>query len=230
MVPRIGITASSGTNGAQPAHLLNRSYVDAVALAGALPLVLPILDPAMAGVMLDGLDALLLSGGGDVDPGCYDQTAVAEVTGVDRSRDLWELELARMALKGELPTLAICRGAQVLNVACGGTLVQHLPAVTRLVHRDAEREQSLVHDVELDPASRLAALVSRTVVGTNTIHHQAVAEVGAGLKAVGWSEDGTIEAVESTTGRAIGVQWHPERLTTHETHRRLFEWLAGRVS
>jgi putative glutamine amidotransferase len=227
MSPRIGITTSPGTNADRPADVLNRAYIDAVVAAGGLPIVIPMLDPSLAGSMLASVDALVLSGGGDVDPARYGQQPVPEVAGVDRRRDTWELAIVRAALRRGTPVLGICRGAQVLNVACGGTLVQDLPSISEHPHRASDRWGEVVHLVEVDPASKLADVVDVLTVGANTLHHQAVAEVGAGLCAVAWAHDGTVEAVEADDARAVlGVQWHPELLTEHEPHRALFTWIV----
>jgi putative glutamine amidotransferase len=231
MLPRIGITTSPGTNGDRPADVLNHAYVDAVADVGGLPILLPILAPSFVDAILDSIDGLVLSGGGDVDPACYGQTAVPEVSGVDQARDAWELPLVRAAMARGVPVLGICRGSQVLNVACGGTLVQDLPSITDHIHRANDRWGEVVHPVEVDPTSKLADAVGTESVGANTLHHQAVADVGDGLRAVAWAQDGTVEAIESDDARAVlGVQWHPELLTDHDTHRRLFAWVVAAAS
>jgi putative glutamine amidotransferase len=227
MSSRIGITASPGTNADRPADVLNRAYIDAVADAGGLPLVLPILGPEHADAVLDTLDGLVMSGGGDVDPARYGQRPVPEVGGVDERRDEWEIALVRGALRRGMPILGICRGAQVLNVACGGTLVQDLPSISDHPHRAADRWDESVHPVEVDGCSKLAEVLEVTSVGVNTLHHQAVADVGRDLCAVAWAEDGTIEAIEFEDSRPVlGVQWHPELLTAFGAHRRLFTWIV----
>jgi putative glutamine amidotransferase len=227
MSVRIGITAAPGRNGDRPAEVLNRAYVDAVVRVGALPLVLPVLDPAYTGTVLDAVDALVLSGGGDVDPRRYGQDPVPEVYGVDERRDEWELALARAALGRGVPVLAVCRGMQVLNVAFGGTLVQDLASITEDDHRVAELRDRVVHHVDVEPVSKLVEVLGAERIGANTLHHQAVCDVGAGLRAVAWAHDGTIEAIESEDARPVlGVQWHPELLVHRTPHRRLFEWVV----
>ena len=222
--PLIGITTC--THDADgPVESVNRVYVDAVVAAGATPVVLPVLAPADAPAMLDRLDGLLLTGGADVDPSAYGADAHPAVYGVNPTRDAWELALARAVT---LPVLGVCRGAQVLNVAAGGTLVQHLPDLTTDVHRDADRPGDLVHDVDVVPGSRLHAVAGGLRLGVNTLHHQAVGTLGAGLAVSAIAPDGTVEAIEGTGERLVlGVQWHPELLPGHETHASLFAWLVS---
>jgi putative glutamine amidotransferase len=224
---RIGITAHAAVEGDRDVASINQVYVDAVARAGALPLVLPILEPSWVDAALDGIDGLLLSGGGDVDPGRYGAVAAPEVGGVDPRRDEWELALARAAMARDLPVLGVCRGSQLLNVACGGTLVQHLGATTDQVHRDEPRSHEMVHAVAVAADSLLARVLGTERVGVNTLHHQAVDAVAPGLRAVAWADDGTIEAVEGVQHRVLSVQWHPELLVDLAAHAALFDWLVA---
>jgi putative glutamine amidotransferase len=129
-----------------------------------------------------------------------------------------------------LPLLGICRGAQVLNVALGGTLVQDLPTVTDGVdHRVAGRWGEVVHDVRIADDSLLAGVVGTDRLGVNSLHHQAVASAGHGLRIVAWATDGIAEAIEGTHGWSVlGVQWHPELLAEFTAHAALFEWLVAR--
>ncbi|CAN5695995.1 gamma-glutamyl-gamma-aminobutyrate hydrolase family protein [soil metagenome] len=233
MLPRIGITSSPFISDGPPLETLTRGYVDAVLGAGGLPIIIPILEPGLADEVLDTIDGLIMSGGGDVDPKRYGQEAVPEVDGVHEARDEWELALIPAALRRDLPVLGICRGTQVINVACGGTLVQDLPSVSEHVHRDADRSYEIVHAVEIDARSNLSHVVDATRIGerafgANTLHHQAVDKPGTGLRIVAWAEDRNVEGIESTDGHPlIGVQWHPELLTNHAPHRALFSWLVG---
>lgn len=219
--PRIGITSCNHEDG----HAVARDYVEAVVTAGGLPVVLPILLPDLAPVALRDLDGLLLTGGGDIEPNCYGQAPHPDVYGLDPARDAWELALVEQA---EVPVLGICRGSQLLNVAAGGTLVQHLPDRTSIQHREMERKRALVHDVDVAPGSRLHAVVGGLRISVNTLHHQAVDTVGEGLAAVAWAPDGTIEAIEAVGDRPVlAVQWHPELLLEHEPHRAVFTWLVA---
>lgn len=224
--PVIGITtyreqASWGV-WQRPADLLGAGYADAVAAAGGAPVLLPPL-PDVALDALDAVDALVLAGGADVDPRHY-AAGRDPATGPPRQdRDDTELALARACLEREVPLLAICRGLQVLNIALGGSLVQHLPDVDgTAAHRDGDGR---FHERTLDVAadSRLGALVGPRL-DVHCYHHQAIDRLADGLRAVAWSEDGVIEAVEPVPGGAfvLGVQSHPEE----SADRRLFAALA----
>jgi putative glutamine amidotransferase len=224
MKPRIGITSAPTVYDGRRVERVNHWYVDAVARAGGLPLILPALPPTDAEAILAGLDGMVLTGGGDVDPWLYGEEPAPEVYDVDAARDEWELALIRGAV--DVPVLGICRGAQLLNVAAGGSLIQHLPDVTQN-HRQRERHTEAVHFVEVAPGSQLAEVLGTRHLGVNSIHHQAIARVGQGLRAVAWSPDGVIEAVEREDGAPVlAVQWHPESLVDHVPHGQLFLWLT----
>jgi putative glutamine amidotransferase len=231
MAVRIGITATSSVFDGRPVEELTRAYVSSVVRAGGLPMMLPVLDPDLAPSMVEGIDGLLLSGGGDIEPIRYGAPAAPEVDGVDRARDGWELALVAAAIERGVPVLGICRGAQILNVAAGGTLVQHLPDHTDQVHRDRERFGEIVHGVRIARGSRLARAMGRARAGVNTLHHQAVDQVGLGLEAVAWGPDGFVEAVEGVAhARILGVQWHPELLADVPGHPELFRWLVDEAT
>jgi putative glutamine amidotransferase len=231
MAVRIGITATSSVFDGRPVEELTRAYIASVVRAGGLPTILPVLDPELAPAMVDGLDGLLLSGGGDIEPMRYGAPPAPEVDGVDRARDTWELALVAAAIERGVPVLGICRGAQVLNVAAGGTLVQHLPDHSDQVHRDRERFGEIVHGVRIAPGSRLARAMGRVDAGVNTLHHQAVDQIGLGLEAVAWGPDGFVEAVEGVAhARLLGVQWHPELLADVPGHPELFRWLIDEAT
>ena len=222
--PLIGLTMSTH-DGDGPAQAVGVEYLAAVEAAGGIPVVLPILDPRRAGAILEVVDGLVLTGGGDIDPACYGAVPHPEVYGLHPARDAWELALARTATA---PMLGICRGAQVINVANGGTLVQHLPDVTAISHRERDRSGELVHGVDVVPGSRLHAIAGRLQLGANTLHHQAVGSVGEGLVVTGRAPDGTVEAIEGTGEQPVlGVQWHPELLADHDEHRAVFSWLVA---
>lgn len=227
MKPRIGVTTTPETIDDRPVEQINRPYVDAIVRAGGIPFVLPVLDPADADLALLALDGLLLTGGGDVDPARYGEAPVPEVYGVNAGRDAFEAALVVAAARAGVPVLGICRGSQILNVALGGTLHQHVPAVTGRNHSVKDRAYEPVHGVAVAPDSCLAAVVGNTAVAVNSLHHQAVDRPGAGLRAVAWADDGIIEAVESDGfGRFLAVQWHPELLAGRVEHESLFAWLV----
>ena len=218
-VVRVGLTSyrESAAWGVwnEPADLLPATYADALAAAGAVPMLLPPvlglhdLDEA-AEVALDGLDGLVLSGGPDIDPLRYG-AAPDPKTGAPRTqRDAWEIALTAAALRRDLPLLGVCRGMQVLAVALGGTLAQHLPDV---VGSEAHLPTVGVHGrhpVTFAAGSRLASVIGdRTDVAT--YHHQAVDRLPEQTEAIGWAPDGTVEAFEVCGAAwAFGVQWHPE--------------------
>ncbi len=226
MRPRIGITTSPSLREGRFSEALDRAYVTAVLRAGGLPVVLPVLETDQAPKVASCLDGIAFSGGGDVDPELYGADRVPELRGVDARRDAYELALVREALELGLPILGTCRGCQLLNVALGGTLVPHLDGDEGR-HRARDRWAEPVHTVSVLEGSLLGAVLGPGVVGVNSLHHQAVAEVGTGLRAVAWADDGVIEAVEAVDGnRALGVQWHPELLLTPPANTTLFRWLV----
>lgn len=180
-------------------------------LAGGVPLLLP---PAgrvqAAAAAVSAVAGLVLTGGADIDPARYRAAQDSRTTGVQQERDAWEGYLLGAALTADIPVLGICRGAQLLNIAHGGTLYQHLPdQVGHDGHRPTAGEFADT-TVTLDPALLPGSLLGPTAA-TLCSHHQAVDELGAGLVATGWHSDGTIEAVCSPDRRfVVGVQWHPE--------------------
>ncbi|HEV7864813.1 MAG TPA: gamma-glutamyl-gamma-aminobutyrate hydrolase family protein [Acidimicrobiia bacterium] len=228
MKPRIGLTTTPATVDDRQVEQVNQAYIDAVLRAGAIPFVLPVMDPDDAELALLALDGLLLTGGGDVDPARYGADPVPEVYGLDPGRDAFEVALIAAAARAGLPVLGICRGSQILNVGLGGTLIQHVPAITGRDHCLRDRAYEPVHGVIVAPGSLLESVVGGADVAVNSLHHQAVDRLGAGLRAVAWAEDGIVEGVESSggPGRFLGVQWHPELLAGRPAHERLFTWLV----
>lgn len=224
---RVGITCSAGKGTTQAIAKVGRGYVDGVAAAGGLPLVLPALDPVHAAATVASVDALLLTGGGDIDPDRYGAVVDPESGEPDPARDAWELALVGAARDAGIAILGICRGAQVLNVAYGGTLVQHLPGRAVEGHDDLARAGDEVHEVAVTPGSRLHQIVGSDAVRANTLHHQSVDVVGPGLVVSGVADDGVVEAVEAADGPVLGVQWHPELLLDRAPHQALFDWLVA---
>lgn len=212
--PVIGITAYEEEARWGPwderAVLVPAAYVHAVARAGGTAMVLPV-QPTGIDALLARVDGLVLSGGPDVDPARYGSDRHAETQPARPERDGFELDVVEAALDRALPTLAVCRGMQVLNVARGGTLHQHLPDVVGHAGHSAGAGQYSWHPVAVDPESRLAGALGAVEVRTASHHHQAVATLGRGLRVVARAEDGTAEAVEDPDlPYLIGVQWHPE--------------------
>lgn len=202
-------------------------YSRAVAAAGGLPVGLSRDAPADA--MVERIDGLVLSGGADVDPSRYGRSRQPECGTAEPGRDAWELALVDAALAARVPIFGICRGIQVVNVALGGTLLQHLDRGTGDGHpRDDVPRETTVHSVKLAPGS-LAAAVYGTEVQVNSLHHQAVDEVGRGLVASGHSPDGTVEALELPGSPVLAVQWHPEMLVGAQPDPG-FLWLVALAS
>ena len=227
---RIGITAHMEmvvpAEGDGSLHyVVSAPYVKAVRKAGAMPVLLPVGDPDDAAALLEMVDALIITGGADVDPINYNAPADPRLGATDPVRDAADLAITRAAVDSNVPTLATCRGIQVLNVAMGGSLVQHVDEHMRI---DMYNEE--VHDVEIDPTSRLATILGTAAIGVNSMHHQVIDRLGTGVRAVAHNHDGHIEAIELDTAPAVlGVQWHPELLRHRGDHLALFEDLVRQV-
>lgn len=214
MRPRIGATtyrepAKWGVWD-EPADLLPTTYARAIETAGGLPVLLPPSAAELAPDAIGGVHGLLLAGGADVAPEQYGAPRDVQTGPPRADRDEWELALVHAALARDVPVLAICRGMQVLNVALGGDLIQHLPdAVGTELHCPTVGRHGR-HPVDVAPGSRLAAIVGpRAEIAT--YHHQAVRTLGAGLRPTAWAGDGVVEAVELADRSWVqAVQWHPE--------------------
>ena len=233
MRPLIGVTtselraSSAGTlrRHGEPPHAemaLGMTYLSALVAAGGMPVVLPPLGDVEA--LLDRLDGICLSGGPDLDPEAYGASERhVELGPTEPGIDAFELALARAADARGIPVLGICRGAQALNIARGGTLHQHVPA-----HRQIEPATATTHTVQVDAGTVLAGLVGITPLRVNSFHHQAVDVLGRGLQAVAHAADGTIEAIEAAGARfMLGVQWHAEGLVAQPRHLALFQALVA---
>jgi putative glutamine amidotransferase len=215
MRPLIGITSYAEEIRwgvwTEDAALVPLAYVRAVEHAGGRPLVVP---PSEDGLQetLDALDGVIFSGGGDLDPELYGAEAHAATDMPRKERDAAELRLLEAALERDMPILAICRGSQLLNVALGGDLVQHLPEeVGHEQHRHAPGSFS-DHDVKIAARSRLGGLLGERAP-VKSHHHQGYGRIGSGLREVAWAEDGVVEGLEDADARfALGVLWHPEEV------------------
>lgn len=227
--PLIGITTYPRSEDTKAQFRLPAVYVDAVRRAGGVPVLLPPGDDRVD-ELIAGLDGFVLSGGGDVEPSLYDGEAHPEVARVSTERDAFELALVRAVVAQGVPALHICRGCQVLNVALGGTLHEHLPDVVgdALTHREATPEGEERHAVEVAPGSRLAATMREMRPEPVSSHHQAVDSVAPSLRVVARAADGTIEAVELPEHPwLVGVQWHPELSAADDaTQQRIFDALV----
>ena len=214
-------------------------YVEAVHRAGGRAVLVPPGRPGTAAEVLRSIDGLLLAGGGDVDPARYGGRSGAHLYGVDPARDELEIALVRAAASTAVPTLCICRGMQVMNVAFGGTLHPHLPDLPGVhPHGVPVDDTQVTHDVEPAPGTRLSAVTKEASLRCSSHHHQGVDRVGDGLAISGRSPDGLVEAIElhSAPGSPpeawmLGVQWHPEETAPHDpAQQALFEALIQRAS
>ena len=233
MRPRIGITASQ-TREPALGRLFNSvslSYARGVLEAGGLPVILPVL-PGTEAAQLEHLDGVLLSGGVDVDPEHFGADHEAGLGEVDPERDAFELELYRLTRERQIPVLAVCRGFQLVNVAEGGTLHQHLPGTTGIWadHAQTAKPPVLSHRVRIAGGSRLANALEAAGFGPETLrvnsyHHQGIRDVAPGLTVNAWAPDGLVEGLEGA--EVLALQWHPELLfETHAEHRLPFEMLV----
>lgn len=219
--PLIGLTTSTSSVDAYPERAYtNAAYLRAVQQAGGVPILLP---PQLSQRARDELwrrlDALILTGGGDLDPARFGEPRHPTVYDVSVARDALEIELTRRALAENVPLLAICRGIQVLNVVLGGTLVQDIASDlgSPITHSQTERRDQPTHAVKVQEGSRLAGILGRLEVDVNSFHHQAIKDLGSRLVAVGVAPDGVIEAAEVADHPfAVAVQWHPEDLVDHD--------------
>jgi len=231
--PLVALTATARVVDGIERVRLNAAYVRALESVGLVPIVVPPFADANAGArILDAVAGLVLTGGEDVDPAAYGEAPHPELGPVNRARDATELALLAAARDRRVPTLAICRGVQVVNVALGGTLVQDLPSQRgeAAPHDLDDRRGARVHDVHVRPGSRLATVLGGDTLTVNSIHHQALDRVADAIRVSAQSPDGVIEGVESADERwwMLGVQWHPEELveTAEPWDRRLFAAFA----
>jgi gamma-glutamyl-gamma-aminobutyrate hydrolase PuuD len=212
------------------APTLPRAYFDAVVRAGGQPVLVD--DAPDPKGLLSRVDALVLTGGADLDPARYGQARHESVYGDNAEVDAFECDLADAATARSVPTLAICRGIQVLNVARGGTLFQHIPEHPGVpAHgRPGEAGGAREHEVRLTAGSRLAEVMDATRVTVSCHHHQAIDALGDGLSVVGRAADGIVEAVELDGAFVLAVQWHPEDTApTDPAQQRLFDALVRRA-
>jgi putative glutamine amidotransferase len=237
--PIIGVTSDFNAGdkdrpgGREPTYFLRARYVRAIEAAGGLPLILPITDrkPEIAR-LLDLVDGLLITGSGpDLDPKLYKEAKRYRFKVMSRERTGFELALAKQAWERELPTLGICGGMQLLNVAAGGSLYQDLPAQlkTLIKHQQQASATEPSHWVEVEPGTRLREIVKASKIRVNSSHHQSVKEIAPDLIINARAEDGVIEGLEAPDHPfLVGVQWHPEFLYTSDPiSRKLFSTLLA---
>lgn len=216
-----------------PCWIVGCGYIHALRSVGAVPWVIPLLpdDPDTLREIYDRLDGVFLTGGVDVEPSYYGEAKLPVCGVTDPDRDAVEKSLLEYAMAKSLPVLAVCRGLQILNVTCGGTLYQdvasQVPAALKHDYFPTPANPSrkyLAHDVTVKPGTRLAKIMELAVAPVNSMHHQAIKDLGRGLQPNAWSPDGIIEGIEGVNGQyLVAVQWHPEELTeTQPEMKRLF--------
>ncbi|MEA2210101.1 MAG: putative glutamine amidotransferase [Solirubrobacteraceae bacterium] len=214
--------------GEPPRHemALGLKYLQALEDAGGIPLVVPPLSTSsVVDALLDRVDALCLSGGPDLDPQAYNERRHERTGPIEPDLDEFEFAVAKAADERGMPILAICRGLQVLNVARGGTLHQHLPDVVGVTinHRQPEPGPQPTHSVTISRETRIADILGREDAQVNSFHHQAIARLGRGLVVTSRAPDGTIESIEATDREfVLGVQWHAETLVARPEQAALF--------
>jgi putative glutamine amidotransferase len=224
--PLIGISTSVTIDEYPERAYVNAAYLRAVEQAGGVPVLLaPQLSAAARDALWPRLGGLVLTGGGDVEPSRFGEATHPKTTLVSIDRDALELELVDRALRDDVPVFAICRGLQVLNVALGGSLHQHVPDVfgDGVQHSQTAKRDVATHDVKLQTeGTRLGAILGSSELRVNSFHHQAVHRLGRDLRDVGWAPDTVIEALEHADRRrfVVAVQWHPEELVGHDAAAR----------
>ena len=233
--PLVALTATTKVSDGESRVRLNEAYADAVRAVGLIPLILPPMEPMELAAAIAPARGLVLTGGEDVDPSEYGEPRGEQTEPAHRRRDKAELALVKLARDRRLPTLAICRGLQVVNVALGGTLVQDIPTecpAGTLNHQVKDRA-ARAHEVQVDDGTTLARTLGTTRLRVNTSHHQSVQRPGSGLRVCARAPDGVIEAAEwaGADWWMVGVQWHPEALvdTDEPWDRALFSAFARRV-
>ena len=205
---------------------VNAAYLRAVLAGGGLPMLLsPLLGAELAAAALEHCDGLLLTGGADVDPARFGAAPSPALGSVEPARDAFEIALLEAALARRLPILAVCRGMQLVNVAAAGSLWQDLPTEHpgQVLHRQTEPRATATHAVRIEDGTRTASILGSRL-RTNSSHHQGIRQLGLGLRATGWADDGLVEALESDDAAQwlVGVQWHPEEGSAGPPDRNLF--------
>jgi putative glutamine amidotransferase len=239
MNPVIGITSQpksvENASGSLDSHIIGRTYTDSVLRAGGIPISLIPVPHHEISQLLDRIDGLVLSGGGDIESHRYGEDPHEGAWRTSFDRDEFELELVQAAYERKLPTLAICRGVQVVNVAFGGSLIQDIPSA--IGSKDHSVLGHAVYDghqpVTIAADSKIAKATGETDMLVNSIHHQAIDRLADAFRAVAWAGDGVIEGIEheDLEWELLGVQWHPEFLGDNfdEPSQRLFDEIVGQA-
>lgn len=215
---------------------ISQSYYNAVIRAGGVPIVAPVTDDTKAlERMVAMAQGIIMIGGGDIAPSYFNEQPHPQLGKINDLQDSYDVALVRLALKSNIPILAICRGEQVLNVVAGGSLYQDIPSQigSSVNHRQKRPKTEGSHTIKVDSMSYLSRIMGgATSLYVNSFHHQSVKELGRGLSAVAWSSDGVIEALENADGRVICVQFHPEGHTDNPDSEmiKLFEYIINKAS
>lgn len=216
--PLIGITTFREINQRGTYNSLNYDYVKSVLNAGGVPLLIPLVDEKSASEYIDKIDGILFSGGEDVAPFYYNENPTRQLGGIDYNRDRLELKLFNLALEKKLPIFGICRGLQLINVACNGTLYQDIDSQVDKVlghHPNNVARNEFYHNVKIKENTKLKEIFNKELIFTNSFHHQSIKKIGDNLIVNALSEDGIIEGVEAKNLEEqfiLAVQWHPENL------------------
>ncbi len=228
MKPIIGINCDYEGEGKRPYSFTYRDYSEAIIKAGGIPLLLPLVkDEDNIEFLVDKIDGLLFTGGNDIHPHRYGEKMHKKTVCVHPDKDICDFVLLHAGLQKKKPMLAICYGAQLVNVALGGALIQDIPSEysTAIIHKDS-KNNNYTHSVKIKKDSCLYNIMGRDYIETNSAHHQAIKTLGKGLRDVAHTEDGIIEAIERKDYPfLLGVQWHPERLIDNPCHASLFNAL-----
>ena len=227
--PKIGLICFVFQSISPRNYIIQRGYVRSIIDAGGIPILIPVTeDPARCADYIDMIDGLLVPGGEDVAPEFYGEDPHRTVSYINRDKDRYDLELIRLCREQNKPIFGICRGFQVINVAFGGTLYQDIPSQLpeAMCHNQSQDLRNVpTHKVTLDENSVIGRILGKEIY-TNSFHHQAVKDVGDGLRVVGRTADGVVEALETEDGRIFAVEWHPEDL--YETYP-IFKGLFTRL-
>jgi putative glutamine amidotransferase len=220
--PTIGITTFNQNEEGQ--YFIRNTFVEAVRCCGGLPILLAPGQPEESAAILEVVDGLIFSGGGDLDPDTYNSSNHPAISGVDRTRDAFELKLFNQAKNTSIPLLGICRGVAVMAVASGADLVTHIPDEFGKLVLHTGDSQSVKHLVEINPQSYLASILKTNTVEVDSMHHQSVRSLPQGWRLAARSIDGVVEAIEYEYHPwAIGVQWHPEIAVDDPQQLRIFQ-------
>ncbi|MRH41451.1 gamma-glutamyl-gamma-aminobutyrate hydrolase family protein [Aquibacillus halophilus] len=227
--PIIGITSSIVTHNNIPSYNLHEKHIRAVVRAGGVPIIIPTGTQELTEVWVNACKGIILSSGEDVDPSSYGSNPSPKIQKTNKNRDLTEIGLVQNAQKQNKPVMGLCRGATMLNVALGGTVIQDIVTnnPNAINHNQKADRSEPTHDVQIDATSRLYQIFRTSNIRVNSMHHQAIGRISSDLRKVAVAPDGSIEAVESidkTSPLLIGVQWHPEEMASVDPiMQRLFD-------